>query len=83
MNVVELQNALPTVSEQLRLIAKQIEDGEFPGTVAAALVLKSEEMQLFGLGNTTGPDEAHMMFVCAARKLEHAFIINRGGYKLG
>ena len=74
LKVVPLQESnYRDIVATLRVIADQIESGEYGNVNDAALVIKGDVFEVFHTGQ--GDIElAHFMFACAQRKLELALI---------
>jgi hypothetical protein len=74
LKVVPLQESnYRDISTTLRLIADQIDSGEYGNVNDCALVLQGATLDIFhmGAGNV---ETAHLLFACAQRKLELAVI---------
>ena len=57
----------------LRLVADQIERGEFGQVNDCAMVLQGPTFEFFHMGSGNA-ETAHLLFACAQRKLELAFL---------
>lgn len=74
LKVVPLQESnYRDIVATLRVIADQIESGEYGNVNDAALVIQGTTFDIFhmGVGNV---ETAHLMFACAQRKMELAVI---------
>lgn len=74
LKVIPLQESnYRDIVATLRLIANQIEKGEYGNVNDCALILQGAELDIFhmGAGNV---ETAHLLFACAQRKLELAVI---------
>lgn len=57
----------------LRLIASEIESGEYGDVHEAALVLHGNGLYVFGLGKNDG-GTTHLLLTCGARKIENSVL---------
>lgn len=65
------------IPKTLRLIADQIEAGDYPDANEAVLVLSGSEFDVFGIGEADS-GAAHILLACAMRKLENAVLSAKG-----